>query len=477
MRVLLVYPPISREERYSSAIGHAGGRQIPLGVYYLAASVRAVGHEPSVIDAEARNLTAADVVRLACEFRPGLIGISSTTVAYHRSVELARALKHEFPNLPIALGGPHISANPRHAMSCESFDYGVLGEGEITLCALVDALESGSAVEGLPGLVLRRECEAVVNAKREYVADLDSLPPPAYDLIPDMSVYNPPPTNYRKLPAINIITSRGCPSQCTFCDRSVFGRELRMRSPENVASEIATLQDTYGVREIAFVDDTFTLKPSRIRRLLELLEERHRRFPWTCMSRTNTVDRDLLGFMHDHGCWNVSFGIESGDEDILRAIKKFTSLDQARRVIGWCRELGIRTKGFFMIGHPGETVATIERTIDFGLSLPLDDIVATINTPIPGSDQYREADRYGRLDRTDWSRFNYWRPVFVPHGLSEDTLVAKHREFYRRFYLRPRIVWRYFLGFFASGGLRRLAALVRSLPFLVTRKGARGSGV
>ena len=189
------------------------------------------------------------------------------------------------------------------------------------------------------------------------------------------------------------------------------------------------------------------------------------------MSRIDTVDEDLLRFMRDHGCWHISFGIESGNEDVLRQICKRISLAETRRVIAWCAKLGIRTKGFFIVGHPGETEGTIEQTIRFALELPLDDVVATINTPIPGSPQYAEADAWGSLDQTDWSQFNYWRPVFVPKGLSREVLLARHREFYRRFYFRPRILWRYFLSFLSPTGVRRFFSLVRTLPFVLRRQG------
>ena len=293
-------------------------------------------------------------------------------------------------------------------------------------------------------------------------------------MIPDISVYNPPPCNYKEQPVINLITTRGCPNQCTFCDRSVFGRLLREHSAAGLADEIEMAVRELGAREIAFVDDTFTLRPERIRESFSILDERDIRLPWTCMSRINTVDFDLLRFMKEHGCWHISFGIESGNDEILKLIKKNVSLSQARDVIGWCRDLGIRSKGFFIVGHPGETEETIEQTIRLALELPLDDIVVPINTPTPGTQQYLDAGEYGTLVTGDWRLFNCWNPVFVPRGLTKETLLAKHREFYRRFYLRPRILWRYLLSFISPAGPRRLVSLLKSLPFLFRRQPVPG---
>jgi radical SAM superfamily enzyme YgiQ (UPF0313 family) len=413
MRVLLVYPPISKRERYCSAIGSAGGNQTPLGVFYLAAYLRQHEHEVEVIDGEARGLSADDIVARASEFHPELVGISSTTVAFHRALEVAGELKRRWPETPIVLGGPHASSNVRHAMSFPVFDFAVLGEGEVTLEELARTIAARGDLSAVQGIAFRQGDQAIVTEPRPPLMDLDSLPLPAYDLIPDLAAYVPPPCNYKKQPVANVITSRGCPNVCTFCDRSVFGQCLRQRSAANIAAEIEHLCRTYGVREIAFVDDTFTIQPARMRELFELLAEKKIAFPWTCMSRINTVDRETLRFMRAHGCWHVSFGIESGNEDILRRIRKNISLEQVRRVVGWCRELGMRTKGFFIIGHPGETVETMEQTIQFGVDLPLDDVVVTINTPIPGSQQHAEAQQYGSLDETDWAKSGerkYLRP-------------------------------------------------------------------
>lgn len=471
-RVLLVYPPISKQERYSSEIGASGGNQIPLGVFYLAAELRRHGHPVNVIDGEANNLTAEQIVETAVEWSADLVGISSTTVAFHRALELARIIKARLPDALIVLGGPHVSSNPEHAMSYGEFDYGVIGEGERTLVELCRALAGGADVGAIAGMAYRREGKLQINPRPALIDDLDSLPFPAYDLLPDIRRYNPPPCNYKRLPAVNVITSRGCPNQCTFCDRCVFGQKLRQRSAENVADEVEMLYRDYGVREIAFVDDTFTIGKKRVYRIFELLDQRKIHVHWTCMSRVNTVDEELLRFMRQHGCWHVSFGIESGNQDILRRIKKNITLAQVEKAIGMCRTVGIKTKGFFMLGHPGETAETIDQTIDFALRLPIDDIVATINTPIPGSPQYAEAELHGALDRTDWSQFNYWRPVFVPAGLTQEYLLEKHREFYRRFYLRPRVLLRYAASMFSASGPRRLVSLAKSARFLIHRKAA-----
>ena len=466
-RISIIYPPISARERYSSDIGNSGGKQIPLGIYYLASFMRSKNYDVQVTDGEVRNLTTEDILHQIKQFAPDYIGISSTTVAFHRALEVANAIKSTLCSSPIILGGPHVTSNFEHGMSFSAFDFAVLGEGEFSLWELCEALSRKNPLDNVEGIVYRNSDGLIKTQPRKYIENLDVLPFPAYDLISDISLYNPPPSDYKELPVISIITSRGCPGQCTFCDKSVFGSLYRRRSAENVFEEIQMLRKQYGVREINFVDDTFLIHKQRIYTLFSLLKEANIRVSWTCRGgRIVDVDREYLSFLKDNGCWSIAFGIESGDEDILKLIKKNISLDKVRQVVNWCHELSIKTKGFFILGHPSETKETTDKTIRFALSLKLDDVVTTINTPIPGSMQYSQVSQYGSLDETNWSEYNYWRPVFIPDGLSQEYLLQKHKEFYSRFYLRPRILFRYFLSFFARGGLRRLVAVMKSSLFL-----------
>lgn len=469
-KIMIIYPPITKQERYASDLGAAGGEQIPLGIYYLASVLRNNDYDVLPIDAEANRIFTEQLIEKINEYKPDFIGISSTTVAFHRAVDLAEYIKKQNQKAIIILGGPHVTSNPKHAMSYRQFDYGILKEGEITIIELLNALSAGEPTKDIKGITyVNEKDELIITEEREYIMDLDTIPFPAYDLIGDISLYTPPPSSYKTLPVINMITSRGCPSQCTFCDRNVFGQKYRVRSAENVFEEIKYLYNHYGIREIQFVDDTFLLNKKRVYELFDLLNKEGIKLTWTCGSRINNVDYDFLKFLKENGCWNISFGIESGDEEILKIMRKNIELDKVKTVLAWCKSLGIKTKGFFMIGHLGETIDTINKTIKFACSLPIDDVVATINTPIPGSDQFSMIDQYGNMKETDWSQFNYWRPVFVPNGLTQEILIKKHKEFYRKFYLKPRVILRYAKSIFGRGGLKRLKTLTEASLFLVKK--------
>lgn len=440
--VLLVYPPISKMERYGSGLGLFGGNQIPLGIFYLASYLRKNGVPVHAIDGETRRLTADDIVKTITERGTNILGISSTTVAFHRALELARAVKLRHPQVITVIGGPHVSILPAQPLAFPEFDFAVRNEGELTLMELIRRLENGESIHDVEGLTHRVDGKIVVNGTRPYLEDLNTLPFPAFDLIPDVDIYSPPPFNYTRRPVINIITSRGCPFKCTFCETATFGRKIRMRSPENIVDEIELAMSRFGAREIAFVDDTFTVDTKRVRQVFTLARERGLSFPWSCMSRVDTVDDDFLAFIRERGCWYIALGIESGDEEILRVIKKNIKLAQVEKVVATCRKLGMVTKGFFMIGHPNETVGTIDATIRFAKRLKLDHVVVTINTPMPGSEQYERASEFGAIDESSWQNFNYWNPVFTPSGLTREVMLAKQKEFIRGFYLRPGVLLR-----------------------------------
>ena len=274
MNVLLVYPPISSRERYSSAIGSSGGRQVPLGIFALAAWLRRSGHTVAAIDGEAAGLTADRIAALVRARQPGLVGISSTTVAFHRALEVAHAIKRDPGAPPVVLGGPHVTANPDSLLASYDLDWGIVGEGEISLLALVEALAAGADTTTLPGLARRHGDTVVVNPRAALIEDLDELPLPAYDLIPDIATYAPPPCNYRSLPVMNVITSRGCPNRCTFCDRAVFGNRFRPMAPTASPRRSVTCAKPSASARSPSSTTRSRIRPARIRELFAMLDRK-----------------------------------------------------------------------------------------------------------------------------------------------------------------------------------------------------------
>lgn len=453
--IFLINPFITSAERYGREIGDIGGHQMPLGIYYLASYLLRDGESCQVVDAEARRLVHEDVVELLKKSRVRLVGITSTTVAFRNARALAERIRQALPGVALVIGGPHMTAMPEATMACGAFDYGIVREGEVALSKLVKCVLRGEgSLEEIPNLHSVAHGKKFANPPAPPVGELDSLPFPARKLCPEVSVYKPPVGAFRRLPVVSMITSRGCPYECIFCDNNTFGRTTRFHSAAYVVAEIKELVRDFGAREIAFLDDTFVLDKKRLYKIFELLAADGLRLSWSCMTRVNNLDFELLRFMKENGCWQIRIGIESGNPDVLKFIKKGITLEQVRNVAAWCKKLGILASGFFILGHHVDTPETIRQTIDFAASLPLTDVIATINTPIPGTVSYDKAREYGTYDEDDWTSLNYWTPVFVPHGLTREFLLAKQAELYRRFYFRP-------------GVLVRQLSKIRSLPILV----------
>jgi len=441
--ILLINPYITSTERYGKNIGDIGGHQMPLGIYYLASTLIKEKFNVEVLDAEAQGIVHEEVIEILRKSDIKIVGITSTTVAFRNARSLAEIIRKELPDVTIVIGGPHMTAVPVPTMETKAFDFGIVQEGERALLLLVSYLlmKKGN-LEDIPNLYYLKNEKVESNGNREVIEDLDSIPAPARHLCPDIKMYKPPVGAFLNKPVASIVTTRGCPYQCIFCDNNTFGRRTRFFSDKYVVEEIKSLIDDFGAKEIAFLDDTFVLDKKRLRKIFELLKNENIKFSWTCMTRVNNLTFELLKFMAENGCWQIRFGIDSGNQKVIDFIKKGITLDQVKQVAKWCKELNIKTTGFFMLGHHIDTPETIQDTIEFALSLPLTDVTATINTPMPGTESYEKAitQEYGTYQAGDWTSLNYWTPVFIPKGLSREFLFKKQSELYRRFYMRPRVI-------------------------------------
>ncbi len=458
--ICLVNPFITSVERYGSQIDDIGGHQMPLGIFYLGAQLIENGFKAEVVDAEASHMIHEDVIQFLIKKKIKVLGITSTTVAFRNARSLAEMARKQIPELQIIIGGPHMTAMPEKTMITRAFDFGIVKEGEVALLKLVELiLRKEGQISEIPNLYFYKKDQLIKNNEIDPIKNMDSIPLPARQLSKDIKIYKPPVGAYRKTPVVSMITSRGCPYQCIFCDNNTFGRKTRFFSAEYVVDEIKDVIKNYGAKEIAFLDDTFVIDKKRLYKIFELLNKENIKFPWTCMTRVNNVDYEILKFMKDNGCWQIRFGIESGNQKVLDFIKKGITLKQVSDVTKWCKNLKMVTTGFFMIGHHIDTKESIDETIKFALSLPLTDLTATINTPIPGTESYDKAKDYGTYDEKDWTSLNYWTPIFVPNNLTREYMLEKQSEIYKKFYFRPQIVFRQLL---KIRSFKTLISLVRS---------------
>jgi len=320
----------------------------------------------------------------------------------------------------------------------------VRGEGEETIIDLLQALEYKQPLDEVLGISYRKDGKTVSTQERSTSVDLDSLPFLAYHLLP-MQRYKPHPPHGRASPFAAIITSRGCPYKCSFCSK-VFGSKFRGQSPERVVDEVAYYKDRFGVKELAFYDDVFTLDKKRAYAIADNIIKRGLKICWTCETRVNLVDKDLLSHIKQAGCYAVAYGIESASPEILDTLNKGITLDEVEEAIRITREVGLQTIGYFMLSSPGESPETISKTIEFAKKLKLDFAQFAITIPFPGTQLYNLYLK-GREDNVSWANFIYGgtgnkvTPVFESDELSRAELQYWVRRAYKEFYLRPSYFW------------------------------------
>jgi radical SAM superfamily enzyme YgiQ (UPF0313 family) len=419
-----------------------GEETIPgMGVLVLAAVARTHGYRVHLVDAKQQGRSTDEVSRAIVALRPDYLGLSATTVSVTGGGRIAERVKQLLPSVVTVLGGPHVSAIPERTMDAfPSIDYGVVGEGEHSLFELLRRLEAGTSVDNVPGLVFRRGQRVHANPRAPYVDDLDALPMPAWDLLPDFpNGFRPPLFSYPRTPVASVITSRGCPFSCTFCDRSTSGKRGRMHSVEYVV-QLCRYLSAVGVRHIIFVDDLFTVRKQRVIDLCRAFLHAGLRVSWSCNSHPNLLDLDTLRLMKRAGCWQIAYGVESGSQRVLDVVKHEVRIPRMRETLRMTRAAGIRAKGYLMIGHPTEGLDSLAETAEFLKVAELDFCQITKFTPYPGTPAYPTIRDFGQFDE-DWERMNAMNFAFVPNGLSTEILESYFDRLYRTFYSRPDVLW------------------------------------
>lgn len=248
-----------------------------------------------------------------------------------------------------------------------------------------------------------------------------------------------------------MITSRGCPYQCIFCDRTVFGNRFRARSAESVVDEVEDLISVYGAREIKFFDDIPTMREDRMLEICDEMMDRGIRVPWSCTTRVDCVSKALLRRMKEAGCWQIVFGLESGSQKILDIVKKGTTLEQNRQAVAWAKEAGMNVRAFFVLGMPGETLETIDQTVQFAIDLEVDVPTFYVLALYPGNELYKIAQQEGKVLHHDFAQYtsiidvHETRLSYVPEGMTEQELRNAIAAAYKKCYLRPKYILRQFL--------------------------------
>lgn len=459
--IVFVNPPYERIAPGYGFVRHVSNRSPSLGLLYLAAVTRQLGYATAIIESDIEELSVDQVVRRVVQMRPRYVGITLFTVGVWQSAQIAQRVKQQLPDSVVIVGGPHVSSMGMETMQrFPQFDIAVIHEGEQVLPELLSCLDGKRDLSTVNGILYRCAGDIVRTAPAAAIDDLDALPLPAWDLLPGFpDAYLPAIYQYPRGPVATLAASRGCPFLCKFCDTSTFGAKVRAYSPAAVFGMMKHLRDGYGIRHIQFVDDLFLASRIRTLALCDLIIANRLDMTWSCTARVDTVKPDVLKRMKQAGCWEISFGLETGSNELLQKMEKAARVEISEQAVNWTAQAGIRCKGLFMLGYPGETPETIAATKAFVRRIPLTTMNLSKFTPYPGSPIYREL--YGTSIKDEhWQRMNGMNFVWAPEDLSIDMLDREYQHVLLCFYRQRRIMRNY-----ARMSLFHPAHMIRLLRF------------
>jgi radical SAM superfamily enzyme YgiQ (UPF0313 family) len=444
MYVCLINPPtVEIYGKYKAAAKVGAEIWAPLGLCYIAATLEKAGHKVRLIDADPEGLSHAGIMHELETMPVDVVGVTAATPVYSNAKKIIESVKEHDKGILTVIGGPHVTILPTFVMQDCSVDVSVIREGEKTVVELLDTVEKGLSLKDVKGIAYREGEEIKITEPRPLIEDLDSLPYPARHLLNGTYIWSVPGKGL--VPVTPILTQRGCPFKCIFCcAQAMAGAKTRYRTLGNIVDEIEYLISEGGVKHLFFADDTLTLNKRKVSDMCDEIERRGLKFTWEGYTRADVITKELLAKMQSSGLVRLSFGVESGNQDILNFINKGISLEQLRQAYDWCYELGLETRGSVMIGHPFETKKTIKQTSNFMRSLNCFQSYINIVMPYPGSKLYEMANNGEgglRLLTNDWREYRrYGNAVMEMNDLSAKDLIQAQQKMYRQFYLRPRII-------------------------------------
>lgn len=415
--VLLISPPFK------------GLLREPMGLYNLAGVLNSGGISTALMDFNVELPTRSSFRRHLKDLKPEMVGVTCYTFNFSVAVEILREVKRVAPNVTTVMGGVHASALPERILGdTPDLDFIVVGEGELTFLELCRRVLDGDDGSQIKGLAHRSGDEVAVNPPRELISDLDDLPVPDRGLLP-----------FDKYPVAAVQTSRGCPYNCIFCNINRFyGRKMRLREPRRVAEECQTLTEKYNRDRIFFFGDSFTFRSDWTEDLCDEVLRRGLRFTWGCETRVDNVTLPLLRKMRRAGCTEIQFGIEYGDEEILKRLGKEITLGAIGDAVRWAKKAGLFVDAFFNFNVPGEDRETMESTFDLIQKNPVDAIEINLLTPYPGTALWDDPGRFDmRIINQDFDYYTTKKYVMENLEFPRDRFVPAFKSLLKRMNLVP----------------------------------------
>ncbi|EQB65661.1 MAG: hypothetical protein AMDU3_IPLC00002G0298 [Thermoplasmatales archaeon I-plasma] len=428
MKILLLSPPT--DSVIKSVIGVTGP---PLGLAYLASIARSQGDDVRIIDSIAMDYTFEDITGQIKKFDPDLVGLTSTTSMIPDAYKVAELAKEYNKEVKTVIGGPHVTFTQEETlMESPHIDFTVAGEGETSFSNLLLHLKGKKEIKEVKGISYRDSEKIIVTPPEQLIKDVDSIPLPAIDLLP-MEKYKAGTKRFGTL-----MTSRGCPYNCIFCSSSLqFGKIWRGHSTERVMTELRRLVFDYGIHEIEFLDDTFTLNMKRAIEIARNIKAENLDIKWSGSARVNLFNEEIAKAMKDSGAHTIYFGIESGNQNTLDFIGKGIKLQQAVDSVRKGNEAGLHTLGSFIIGFPDDTVYEVKNTIKFSKKVKVKIAQFTIATPYPGTRLWQLAKSQNLIKTTNWRKYTTLNPVMSLKNFSDKQILGWLGKAYAYFYLRP----------------------------------------
>ena len=413
---------------------------LPLGG--IAAWVRQNGFDVRLIDLHVENVYPKDATDRVRDYDPHIVALTAKTLGWPAVIEIAQMVKAACPNALVVVGGPHLSIYAEESMTWECFDVAVVGDGEETFLEICERVESKSDVDDVLGTVVRlKDGEIVRNPPRPLSRSINKYPQTAWDLIP-IEDYN---CLTLLRPFATMVTTRGCPWHCGYCSQ-VYSEKLRFRSVKLVVDEMEYLVRKRGVREIVFFDETFTIGKKRMMKFSDEVQRRGIKVKFNIRARVDTVDRDVVRALKKAGLRSIHMGVEAGTNRVLKIMNKQITREQTERAFRICREEGVDTRGYFMVGYYDATHEDVEDMIKFASGIGLDWASFSVATALPATDLYRIAQERGYVEGDFWKQYTIDGGGDIPQ-LETETFTAEQLRAYRTkaymsFYLRPDLIRR-----------------------------------
>lgn len=448
-KIMLILPSYSFI--YEGTPIKAGAMYSPsLGLANIAGSIKSKGHIVTIIDMNKRS--EKEFLTLLKSFDPDYVGISFVTLLFEEAIRLANLVKKIKKRVIIIGGGVHPSSMPKEVLESSAIDIVCIGEGEYSIIDII----SEKPWEDIQGIAFKKNGNCCISPYQGFIKDLDRLPYPEWSLY-NIKEYKTTELLTRANPSGWIETTRGCPYGCVYCNKSVFGKKFRTKSSKRVVDEMEYMLAS-GFKEIHIADDCFTFNIERAKDICEEIIKRGLKFPWATITgiRADRVDQELLNLMKISGCYRVYYGIESGDDNILKLIKKGETCEDVRMAVKISKRAGLEVFGFFMFALPGETEETMQKTIGFAKELDLDMAKVAITIPLPSTPYFDELNKSGKIKDTNWSKYNLYLPareLYDHPNLDWDIVEHFYKRFYREFYLRPRYITKRFFRSLLNGQL------------------------